>query len=160
VLPIDYGAPADPLAEEAGEPRAASIWLEPYPDETLAVEDGYAAPHARYEQREAVELAFVALQHLPPRQRAVLILRDVLSLSAREVSQMLRTSVASVNSALQRARKSLDERLSENEQSTMRSPREARVGEIVRRFIDASERGDVDAIVRLLVGHAPLAMRS
>jgi RNA polymerase sigma-70 factor (ECF subfamily) len=70
-----------------------SIWIDPYPDEHLGLEDGYAAPEARYEQRESVELAFiVALQHLPARQRAVLILREVLGFSAREVAQALDTT--------------------------------------------------------------------
>ncbi len=75
VLPVDYGPPANPR-DDPGEPLAESVWVEPYPDETLGVEDGFAAPEARYEQRESLELAFVAaLQHLPARQRAVLILR-------------------------------------------------------------------------------------
>ena len=78
VLPIDYGPPADPHGG-VGEPVVESVWIEPYPDETLVVEDGYASPDARYEQREAVELAFIAaLQLLPANQRAVLILREVL----------------------------------------------------------------------------------
>jgi RNA polymerase sigma-70 factor, ECF subfamily len=117
VLPIDYGPPADGGADEDGEPLADSVWVEPYPDEALGLEDGYAAPEARYEQREAVELAFVAaLQHLPPRQRAVLVLREVLGFSAKEVSESLGTTVASVNSALQRARTTVEERLPEKSQ--------------------------------------------
>ena len=152
VLPIDYGPPADSDSTEVGEPLTTFLWVEPYPDEAMGVEEGYAAPEARYEQREAVELAFVAaLQHLPPRQRAVLILREVLGFSAKEVSQTLGTTVASVNSALQRARKGLDDRMPEqSQQATLRSLGDRRVREIVQAFVDAFERGDVDAIVALL----------
>jgi RNA polymerase sigma-70 factor, ECF subfamily len=83
VLPIDYGPGADPH-DSPGEPLVESVWLEPYPDETLGLADGFAAPEATYEQRESVELAFVAaLQHLPANQRAALILREVLGFSAR-----------------------------------------------------------------------------
>src|SRR6478609_11743321 len=111
VLPIDYGPPADPH-DGPGPPLTESVWVEPYPDEHLA-----------YEQRESVELAFVAaLQHLPASQRAVLILREVLGFSAREVADTLETSVASVNSALQRARKAVDERLpAQSQQATVRA---------------------------------------
>ena len=109
ILPIDYGPPADDAV--VGEPLVESVWIEPYPDETMAIEDGYASPDAQYEQRESVELAFIAaLQHLPANQRAVLILREVLGFSAKETAETLDTSVASVNSALQRAR-TLEKRL-------------------------------------------------
>jgi RNA polymerase sigma-70 factor (ECF subfamily) len=108
LLPCEYAPAADPN-EPPGQPVGDQIWLEPYPDETLEVEDGCASPDARYEQREAVELAFVAaMQELPARQRAVLILREVLGFSAKEVGETLETSVPSVNSALQRARKTVD----------------------------------------------------
>src|SRR5207248_7335019 len=122
VLPIDYAPAADPH-EGPGEPVIESVWVEPYPDETLGLEDGFASPEARYEQRESVELAFVAaLQNLPPNQRAVLILREVLGFSAREVADSLETSVPSVNSALQRARKTVEERLPEqSQQATLRA---------------------------------------
>jgi RNA polymerase sigma-70 factor (ECF subfamily) len=160
VLPIDYGPPADADAGEPGEPLAQSLWVEPYPDELLGLEEGYAGPAARYERREAMELAFVAaLQHLPAWPRAVLILREVLGFSAREVAESFGTSVASVNSALQRARKAVDERLpDESQQATMRSLGDERVREIVQRFVDAFERGDVDAIVALLAEDATFQM--
>ena len=90
VLPVDYGPAADPH-DGPGEPLVESVWVEPYPDEQLGLEDGLASPEARYEQRESVELAFVAaLQHLPANQRAVLILREVLGFSAREVADVAR----------------------------------------------------------------------
>jgi RNA polymerase sigma-70 factor (ECF subfamily) len=160
VLPIDYGPPAGHEPDEPGEPLADSVWVEPYPDESVGLADGYASPDARYEQREAVELAFVAaLQHLPPRQRAVLVLREVLGFSAKEVSESLGTSVASVNSALQRARKAVDERLpEESQQTTMRSLGDERVREIVQSFVDAFEQGDIDAIVGLLAEDARFEM--
>src|SRR5215218_2463783 len=89
VLPIDYAPAADPH-DGLAEPLVESVWLEPYPDERHVLEDGLAGPEARYEQRESVELAFIAaLQHLPARQRAVLILRDVLGFSARETAAAL-----------------------------------------------------------------------
>ena len=122
LLPEEYGPKADPHLPP-GEPVAEGVWIEPYPDEALAVEDGYASPDASYEEREAVELAFIAaMQHLPARQRAVLILREVLGFSAKEVGETLDTSVPSVNSALQRARKIVEERLPErSQQVTLRS---------------------------------------
>jgi RNA polymerase sigma-70 factor (ECF subfamily) len=159
VLPIDYAPPAR-TGDDPGEPLSESVWVEPYPDERLGLEDGHAAPEARYEQREAVELAFIAaLQHLPPRQRAALILREVLGFSAREVAAALDTTVASVNSALQRARKAVDERLPEqSQQATMRSLGDERLRRVVEDFIDAFERGDVDAIVNLLAEDATFTM--
>jgi RNA polymerase sigma-70 factor (ECF subfamily) len=113
VLPMDHGPGADPH-DPPGAPLAESVWIEPYPDKLLPAGDAFASPEASYEQRESVELAFIAaLQLLPPRQRAVLIMRDVLGFSAREVAESLETTVASANSALQRARKTVDERFPE-----------------------------------------------
>ena len=159
LLPIEYAAAADPN-QPPGDPVAEQVWLEPYPDEVLEVEDGYASPDASYERREAVELAFVAaMQHLPARQRAVLILREVLGFSAQEVGETLETSVPSVNSALQRARKTVAERMPErSQQLTLRSLGEARMREIVEDYMDAMRRGDVNRVVSMLTEEVAWSM--
>jgi RNA polymerase sigma-70 factor, ECF subfamily len=158
-LPSDHGRPAGP-DDDPGEPLAESMWVGPYPDEAIGLEDGFAAPEARYEQREAVELAFIAaLQHLPASQRAVLILRDVLGFSAKEAAGALETTVASVNSALQRARRTVDERMPpRSQQATLRSLGDERVRTIVKGYLDAWERGDVDALASMLAEDATFAM--
>jgi RNA polymerase sigma-70 factor, ECF subfamily len=160
VPPIECGSPAVPGADEDGESPADVLWMEPYPDEVLQIEDGYAVPEARYEQREAVELAFVAaLQYLPPRQRAVLILREVMGFSAREVADAVGSTPASVNSALQRARKAVDERVPDRSQLAIaRALGDERVHEIVQRLGDAFERGDTGAILALLTEDATFSM--
>jgi RNA polymerase sigma-70 factor (ECF subfamily) len=160
ILPIDYGPPADPHDGGVGEPLVESVWIEPYPDETLGVEDGYASPDARYEQRESVELAFVAaLQLLPANQRAVLILREVLGFSAQETADALDTSVASVNSALQRARATVEKRLPEqSQQETLRSLGDEKLRELVEQYADAWERNDVDTVVTMLADDAAFTM--
>src|SRR4051812_33972446 len=159
VLPVDYGPAADPHTPP-GEPVVESVWLEPYPDEMLGIEDGYAAPEARYERREGIELAFVAvLQHLPANQRAALILREVLGFSAKECAAMLDTSVASVNSALQRARASVEEKVPEqSQQQTLRTLGDDELREIVDRYVDAWERNDVEAFAAMLTDDATFAM--
>ena len=159
VLPIDYGPAADPH-EQPGQPVVESVWVEPYPDEPLGLPDGAAGPDARYELRESVELAFVAaLQHLPATQRAVLILREVLGFSAKEVAEALDTSVASVNSALQRARAAVDERVpEETQQQTLRALGDGEVRELVERYVDAWERCDVEAFTEMLAEDATFAM--
>ena len=159
VLPIDYGPAADPH-EAPGEPLLESVWVEPYPDDALGLEDGLATPEARYEQREAVELAFIAsLQHLPPRQRAVLILRDVLGFSGAEVARMLDTSADGVYSALQRSHKTIDERLPDHSQQvTLRELGDDGVRRIVEQFVEAWERSDVDAVAALLAEDATMEM--
>jgi RNA polymerase sigma-70 factor (ECF subfamily) len=159
VLPVDYGPAADPHGGP-GEPVVESVWVEPYPDETLGLEDGLASPDARYEQREGVELAFIAaLQLLPPNQRAVLILREVLGFSAQEVADSLETSVASVNSALQRARKTVEERMPEqSQQATLRSLGDDALSEIVDRYVEAWERNDFETVVAMLAEDATFAM--
>ena len=159
VLPVDYGPAADPHAPP-GEPLVESVWIEPYPDEVLGVEDGRAAPEATFEQREGVELAFVAaLQHLPANQRAVLILREVMGFSAKEVAEQLDTSVASVNSALQRARAAVDERVPEQtQQETLRALGDDELRAIVDRYVDAWERCDVEQFAAMLAEDAEFAM--
>ena len=159
VLPVDYTGAADPHGGP-GEPVVEAVWVEPYPDETLAADDGVAGPEARYEQRESVELAFIAaLQLLPANQRAVLILREVLGFSAQEVADALDTSVASVNSALQRARKTVEERVPEqSQQATLRALGDDELREIVERYMAAWETNDVDTVMEILAEDATFAM--
>ena len=160
VLPIDHGPPTAPNVDDPGRPLVETVWIEPYPDDAVGLEDGYAATDARYEQREAVELAFIAaLQLLPARQRAVLILREVLGFSAAEVSESLGTTTASVNSALQRARKTVEERLPErSQQATLRSLGDERIRSLVDAYVHAWSKGDVAAVRDLLVEDAVFSM--
>jgi RNA polymerase sigma-70 factor (ECF subfamily) len=159
VLPLDY-APAAAADEAPGRPVIESVWVEPYPDEVIGLEDGYAAPEARYEQREGIELAFIAaLQHLAPNQRAVLILREVLGFSAKETAELLETSVASINSALQRARAAVEERVpAQTQQQTLRALGDDELKELVDRYVDAWERNDVEAFTAMLAQDATFAM--
>jgi RNA polymerase sigma-70 factor (ECF subfamily) len=159
VLPLDYGGPGDP-DDGPGRPLVESVWIDPYPDREVGLEDGLAAPDARYEQRESVELAFIAaLQQLPVRQRAVLILRDVLGLSGAETAAALGTTPASVYSALQRAHRTLDQRrLDRSQQATLRALGDPALAEIVDAYVDAWERRDIDAVVAMLTEDAVLAM--
>jgi RNA polymerase sigma-70 factor, ECF subfamily len=159
VLPIDYGPAADPHGG-VGEPVVESVWIEPYPDETLAIEDGYASPDARYEQREAVELAFIAaLQLLPANQRAVLILREVLGFSAQETAEMLETTVASVNSALQRARSTIEKKLpDQSQQETLSAIGDEKLRQLVEQYADAWERNDVETVVSMLADDVAFTM--
>ena len=151
-----------PTMVEPPEPtrRADPVWLEPYPDSLLeGMTDTAAGPEARYEAREAVALAFVAaLQHLPPRQRAVLVLRDALGFRAAEVAEMLETSEAAVKGALQRARAALDDRLGPGDRESAPAPNSAAERELAASFADAVEGGDVEAVVSLLTGDAWLTM--
>ena len=158
-LPAGNGPPSSP-EEGPGAPDVELIWLEPYPDELLDPGGDLDLPEARYEQRESVELAFVAaLQHLPPNQRAVLILRDVLGFSAREVAESLETSVASVNSAMQRARKTVDERLPDrSQQATLRDLGDERLRRLVTDYVEAWESRDVGAMAAMLAEGATFAM--
>ena len=158
VVPIDYAPAADPHDGPA-DPVREPVWLEPYPDIDLDLE-APEGPEARYEQREAVELAFVtALQYLPARQRAVLILRDVLGFSARETANVLETTPVSIDSALQRAHKAVDDRLpTHSQQQTLRLLGDVQLSELVERYITAWERSDVDAVVSMLAEDARMVM--
>jgi RNA polymerase sigma-70 factor (ECF subfamily) len=151
----------EPIAEPP-EPtrRGEPIRLEPYPDALLdTVADTSPGPAARYELKESVGLAFVtALQHLPPRQRAVLVLRDALGFRAREVADMLETSEAAVKGVLQRARAALETRLRPGDHDRPPLPRSPRERELVGRFANAVESGDVDGVVTLLTADAWLTM--
>ena len=159
VLPVDFGPSSEP-GSDAGQLVVESVWIEPYPDESVGVPSGAAPPDARYEEREALELAFVAaLQHLPGTQRAVLIMRDVLGFSARESAETLDTTVASVNSALIRARKTIEERLPEqSQQATLRSLGDDGTRELVEAYLDAWDRADVEGVAALLAEGATFSM--
>lgn len=158
-LPQDFGPAAEPHTPP-GKPVAEAAWIEPYPDEQLGLEAGFVAPEASVEQRESVELAFVAaLQHLTANQRAALMLCEVLGFSAQETADMLGTTVAAVNSALQRARATVRERVPErSQQATLRSLGDQALSELVDSYISAWERCDVDAFAALLTEDASFAM--
>ena len=157
MLSFDHG-PASVDTHDLGEPVAGPVWLEPWPDEVAA--EGEADPAAAYLRRESVELAFVAaLQHLPASQRAVLVLRQVLGFSAAEVAGMLDTTPASVNSALQRARAAVAQRVPQRTQQAEL----AALGTDGRRalvdaFVSAWERADLPALVELLAEDARFTM--
>jgi RNA polymerase sigma-70 factor (ECF subfamily) len=159
VLPHDFGPAAEPHTPPGG-PVVESIWIEPYPDQAIGLPAGKASPEATYEQREAVELAFVAaLQHLPANQRATLLLREVLGFSAQETAQLLDTSVASVNSALQRARAGVADRVPDRtQQATLRALGDRALRELVERYVAAWESCDVDAFATMLAADASFAM--
>jgi RNA polymerase sigma-70 factor (TIGR02960 family) len=152
--PRPAGLP-DPGAGRPGPVRSDEPWwLEPYPDVLLG--DVSPGPEARYDARESIALSFVAgLQHLPPQQRAVLVLRDVLGFPAAEVAGMLRTTPAAVNSALIRARAGIRPDRDPHDVPLPRSPAEAAV---VESFVDAFERFDLGRLVALLTDDARLAM--
>jgi RNA polymerase sigma-70 factor (ECF subfamily) len=139
-----------------GEP----VWLQPYPDVLLDdIPDQAPGPDARYELKEAVALAFiVGLQHLPPQQRAVLVLRDVLGYRAGEVAEMLGGTEPSVNSLLRRARAALETRLPATGRERAPQPNSKRERDIVGRFADAIQAGNSDAVVALLTDDAWLTM--
>ncbi|MFG2267747.1 sigma-70 family RNA polymerase sigma factor [Streptomyces sp. NPDC048720] len=146
-----------PLARAALSPRPDSTWLEPMPDARVlpAVEDPAEAAVAK----ESVRLAFMAaLQQLPPKQRAVLILREVLAWRASEVAELLGTTVASVNSALQRARATLAERDSEGAAGAVSDPLDEEQQRLLERYVKAFEGYDMTALTALLHEDAVMTM--
>jgi len=155
--PREVPAMADPLEPTR---RIEPMWLEPYPDVLLdSIADGAPGPAARYEARESIELSFiVGLQHLPPRQRAALVLADVLGFRTTEVAAMLDTGEVAVKGALQRARATLRARLPAADRERAPQPSSAVERELVGRFADAVEGGDLDAMVALLTDDALLTM--
>jgi RNA polymerase sigma-70 factor (TIGR02960 family) len=137
-----------------------AVWLEPYPDVLLeGMPDLAPGPEARYVAKETIALAFtVGLQQLPPQQRAVLVLRDVLGFRAAEVAEMLDASEASVNSLLRRARAAFETRLPATAHERAPLPNSKRERDIVGRFADAIQTGNTDAVVALLTDDAWLTM--
>jgi RNA polymerase sigma-70 factor, ECF subfamily len=157
-LPTGFGpagSPGDALDSAVTDP----VWLEPYPDRWLP-DAGPASPEARYELRESVELAFlIMLQRLPPLQRAVLILRDVLGFPAAEAAAQLGTSTAAVNSALQRARAAARaEQPDRSQQAVLRTLGEQGMARLARRYADAIEAGDVETLIGMLTQDATWCM--
>jgi RNA polymerase sigma-70 factor (ECF subfamily) len=145
-LPMDLsGSPWQPVEHSLAARRPGTAWVEPVLDRQVLPED--ADPAERAVAKESIRLAFVAaLQHLPPRQRAVLILREVLRFKADEVAQLLETTVASINSALQRARATL----AAAGGAPRPRPLDSDDQELLARYVDAFERYDIDEFVRLL----------
>jgi RNA polymerase sigma-70 factor (ECF subfamily) len=157
VMPPDVAPAADPAVTLP--PPMDLPWLQPYPDLLLAPAE--EEPAAAVIARETIELAFIAaIQHLPPRQRAVLILRDAAGWSAKETAVLLDMSLASANSALQRARETLRSRLPDRRAAWTRETAELsdEERELLRRYVDAHERADVDALAALLREDVRLTM--
>ena len=158
LLPLDVGPASDPT--QPIQPPAVEItWLEPFPDEWLS-DTSAVNPEARYSDLESISLSFMtALQSLPPRQRAVLILRDVLDFSANETAEVLEITVSSANSALHRARVTLSQRYHGGELETSASPaQDERTQWLLDHFVQAWETADVEGLVALLKEDAMLAM--
>jgi RNA polymerase sigma-70 factor (TIGR02960 family) len=155
-IPAEPTPPFDPPPPTA---RDEVTWLQPYPDVLLPA-DPAPGPEARYEMREAVQLAFVtALQRMPPRQAATLVLRDVLGFDGAEVAAMLGSSETAVKGVLQRARAALDRSPSRTPVGASGPPGPpGRFADVPRRFADAFTAGDIDRVVGLLTDDAWLSM--
>jgi RNA polymerase sigma-70 factor, ECF subfamily len=157
VLPEMQGPPSERMPDR--EPASDILWLEPYPDSALEnLPDAAPGPDARYEMRETVQLAFIAaIQLLPPRQRAALLLHDVLGWSAADIADLLGSSVASVNSALQRARATLEQRLP-TRPSRAAAGATDRERALIDQYVRAWESSDVDRFAALLREDAVMSM--
>jgi RNA polymerase sigma-70 factor (ECF subfamily) len=154
VRPMDLGPAGSGHATHPGEPLPEDIWVGPVPDSRVLSET--ADPANVVTERESIRLAFVAaLQHLPPRQRAVLILREVLAWSAQEVADLLETSVPSVNSALQRARATL---AAADTVADVYAPMDEQSKALLARYVKAFEAYDLEALTTLLHEDATLSM--
>ena len=156
VRPMELGEAGTPVVESLAATRSAGEWILPMPDGRVI--DDAADPAEAAAAKETLKLAFIAaLQHLPPKQRAVLILRDVLRWKASEVAQLLDTSEASINSALQRARATIDS-TELNAEETASEPDDAEQSDLLARYMEAFERYDIDALTALLHEDATLSM--
>jgi RNA polymerase sigma-70 factor (ECF subfamily) len=154
--PRDRPMPQMPEPTRWSEP----LWVEPYPDVLLeGIADDAPGPDARYETKEAIELAFiVGLQHLPPQQRAALVLRDVLGYRAAEAAELLRTSEASVNNLLRRARAAFESRLPATGRERAPLPNSKLERDLVGRFAETVQTGDIDGMVALMTDDAWVTM--
>jgi RNA polymerase sigma-70 factor (ECF subfamily) len=158
-LPVDYGPSVGPEGSP-GQAVEGSLWVEPHLGLGAEPLDARPSPEARYDERESVELAFIAaLQHLPARQRAALVLHDVLGFPGEEVATMLGSTVASVYSALQRAHKAVDDRLSPpSQQVVLREYGKDKLCRLAGAYVEAWERADVNALVKLPTEDVVLSM--
>ena len=153
--PIDLGPAQAAEASNLGEPLPEATWILPIPDGRVLPAEGDPAEVA--EARETIRIAFIAaLQHLPPKQRAVLVLRDVFRWKASEVAELLETSVASVNSALQRAHATIE--AAEISDAEPLRPMDADQRSLLARYVDAFERYDMDSLTSLLRDDAAWSM--
>ncbi|HEY9290431.1 MAG TPA: sigma-70 family RNA polymerase sigma factor [Microlunatus sp.] len=153
-LPMDLSAPSAVVVED--QPRTDVAWLEPYPAE---LPGDHVEPGARYEQREAIEIAFVAaLQQLPGNQRAALLMFDVLGYPAAEIAEIMGTSVSSVNSALQRARGTLTDRIPTSQQRIQQDAGSTRVQQLARTYAAAFHDRDLDRFLSLITDDVTWSM--
>jgi len=154
-LPMDLGPSSPPVLASLGEPRSESLWIQPIADGNVL--PAHADPADLAVERDSIRLAFIAtLQHLPPRQRAVLILREVLRWSAAEVADLLDTTVASVNSALQRARATLA--AVQPDAADRFEPMDDAQKDLLARYVEAFTAYDIDSLVLLLQEDATASM--